>query len=341
MSIDNRQLIIDKYGAFLGKHSERLKVSYKGTTVEEKPFAEFEHLIIASGGVTLSSDVIECCAERGIPISFINWGGKPYAKLMSSEVVGTVKTRREQLMAYLDHRGVVLARAFTGGKVENQSALLKYMAKYRKDTAPELYESVRTAAGMLEDFAGQIQAIKAPNIDIARESIMTLEAHAAKAYWAAANDLIIPDIEWKGRETRGAQDLVNSALNYGYGILYCQAERAAVLAGLDPYAGFLHADRSGKPSLVLDLVEEFRQMIVDRTIFSILNRGIKLEVQDGRLTEESRRTIAAKVNERMESEEPYEGKKHKLRTILQSQARHVATYVRGEHPDYKPWVGRW
>lgn len=252
-AVDNRQLIIDKYGVFLGKHSERLKVYLKGAVVEEKPFAEFEHLIIASGGVTLSSDVIESCAERGIPISFISWSGKPYAKLMSSEVVGTIKTRREQLMAYLDHRGVVLAKAFTSGKVENQSALLKYMAKYRKETAPELFEKVRAAAGQLEDYARQIRAVKAPNVDNARESIMTLEAHAAKAYWEAANELIIPEIEWKGRETRGAQDLVNSALNYGYGILYCQAERAVVLAGLDSYAGFCMPTAPANPAWYLTL----------------------------------------------------------------------------------------
>jgi CRISPR-associated protein Cas1 len=341
MVSDSRQLIIDKYGVFLGKHSERLKVYLKGAVIEEKPFREFEHLIIVSGGITLSSDVIEGCAERGIPISFISWSGKPYAKLMSSEVVGTIKTRREQLMAYLDQRGVYLATAFTSGKVENQAVLLKYMAKYRKETDPRLFEKVRAVALELENYARKIQAVKAPAIDIARESILTLEAHAAKAYWEAANKLIIPDIDWKGRETRGAQDMVNSALNYGYGILYCQAERAVVLAGLDPYAGFLHADRSGKPSLVLDMVEEFRQMVVDKAIFGMLNKGTKIEISDGKLTEESRRAIAQKVNERMESNEPYEGKRHKLRTILQSQARHIATYVRGENPIYKAWVGRW
>jgi len=339
MVSDSRQLVIDQYGAFMGKHSERLKVSLKGAVIEEKPFTEFEHLIIASGGITLSSDLIESCAERGIPISFINWAGKPYAKLMSSSVVGTIKTRREQLIAYLDGRGLALAKAFSGGKVANQAILLKYMSKYRKDTDPKLFEKVRATAAMLEGYAGQIQSVKAPDVDAAREAILTLEGHAAKIYWEAANNLIIPELDWKGRETRGAQDLVNSALNYGYGILYCQVERAVVLAGLDPYAGFLHADRSGKPSLVLDMVEEFRQMAVDKASFGVLNKGMKLEIESDKLTEESRRTIAQKVNERMDSDEPYEGKQHKLRTILQSQSRHVATFVRGEHSRYEAGVG--
>jgi len=334
-------LIIDKYGIFLGKHSERLKVYLKGEVLEERPFSGLEHLIISGGGVTLSTDVIEGCAERGIPISFITGTGKPYAKLMSPEMIGTIKTRREQLMAYLDNRGVTLAKEFSSSKVENQSVLLKYMSKYRKEKDIILYEKIRNIAQELEEYARQIRAIKAPDVDSVRENILSLEGHAAKEYWEAAGELLNDEIPWQGRETRGAKDVVNSALNYGYGILYCQVERAIVLAGLDPYAGFLHADRSGKPSMVLDMVEEFRQMAVDKAIFSMFNKGIKVEIEDGRLTEESRKTIAQKVNERLESEEIYEGKKHKLRMILQSQARHIATYLRGENPRYQGWVGRW
>ncbi|MBI4330809.1 MAG: CRISPR-associated endonuclease Cas1 [Chloroflexi bacterium] len=342
MSPDSKELIVDRFGVFLGKHSERLKVSLKGEVLEERPFYGLEHILIASGGVSLSSDLIEECAGRGIPISFVSWTGKPYAKLMAPGLVGTVKTRREQLMAYLDDRGLKLARAFSSGKVRNQASLLKYMAKYRKETDPELFEKIRVAAESLEDFSRRIEQVEAPDAEAARQEILTLEAHAAKMYWEAARDLLIPEIEWKGRETRGAQDLVNSMLNYGYGILYCQAERATVLAGLDPYAGFLHADRAGKPSLVLDLVEEFRQMAVDKAVFGLLNKGVKVEQDaEGRLAEASRRTIAEKVNERLDGEEPYEGKRHKLRTIIQMQARRIAAFVRGDGGDYRAWVGRW
>jgi CRISPR-associated protein Cas1 len=341
MVSDSRELIVDRFGAFLGRHSERLRVSVKGKLVEERPFYGLEHILVASGGVSLSSDLVQDCAEHGIPISFISRTGRPYARLMAPGLVGTVKTRREQLLAYLDGRGVALAKAFSSGKVRNQAVLVKYMSKYRKETDAALYDKARETAAALEEFAGRIGKVRASTVDEARQELLTLEAHAAKAYWEAAGDLLIADVEWEGRETRGARDLVNSALNYGYGILYCQAERAIVLAGLDPYAGFLHADRAGKPSLVLDLVEEFRQMAVDRAIFGLLNKGVKLEMEDGRLSEESRRTIAQRVNERLEAEETYGGKKHRLRTVIQSQARHVATYVRGEARQYKPFVGRW
>ncbi len=341
MDTDSRELIVEQFGAFIGKHSERLRIALKGETIVERPFFGLEHLLVLSGGVSLSSDAIRECAERGIQISFLSRSGQPYARLVAPGLIGTIKTRREQLMAFMDERGVTLGKAFTSGKTANQAALLKYMAKYRKETAAELYENIREAAFQIEDFTRRIEELQGQNIDDLRQDILTLEAHAAKIYWEGARQLIIPETDWEGRETRGAQDLVNSALNYGYGVLYTHMERAVLLAGLDPYAGFVHVDRSGKPSLVLDMVEEFRQPVVDRTIFALLNKGVKLEVADGRLTDATRRSIAEKVNERLEAEETYEGKKHKLRTIIQSQARHVATFVRGEGPGYEGFVGRW
>jgi CRISPR-associated protein Cas1 len=120
-------------------------------------------------------------------------------------------------------------------------------------------------------------------------------------------------------------------------------EQAIILAGLDPYAGFLHADRPGKPSLVLDLIEEFRQCIVDRTIIGLTNRHVPLEQDEEHLlTQETRRKVAEKVLERLDgSAEPYEGKRQVLRFILQSQARHLASFLRGDRDSYAPFVASW
>ena len=90
-------------------------------------------------------------------------------------------------------------------------------------------------------------------IDEIRERLLSIEGRAAQRYWSSIKDIIPAELAWPGRQTRGAKDLFNSLLNYGYGVLYAQVEQAILLAGLDPYAGFLHADRPGKPSLVLDL----------------------------------------------------------------------------------------
>ena len=150
------------------------------------------------------------------------------------------------------------------------------------------------------------------------------------------------ELAWPGRETRGATDPFNAALNYGYGILYCQVEQALTLAGLDPYGGFLHADRPGKRSLVLDMIEEFRQIIVDRTIIGLVNKHVSIEKDEQqRLTIETRKKISEKLHERLAASEPYEQKRQALRFILQSQARHLALFLRGERPIYKPFVASW
>jgi CRISPR-associated protein Cas1 len=217
------------------------------------------------------------------------------------------------------------------------------MAKYRQGTAPDVYEMAREAAFRIEHLARRIAELPGETVDEIRVAVMHVEAQGARHYWEAARHLVQlpPGVEWASRETRGATDLVNQCLNYGYGILYAQVERAVLLAGLDPYAGFLHEDRPGKPSLVLDLIEEFRSYAVDRCVFALMNQRVQLAQDDhGRLDDATRTLLATRVNERLESEEVYEGRKRRLRTIIQSQARRVATYVRGEAV-YKAWAGRW
>ena len=175
-----------------------------------------------------------------------------------------------------------------------------------------------------------------------RAALMGAEGRAAARYWQAVAQIIPAELAWPGRETQGARDPFNAALNYGYGVLRSQVRQALLLAGLEPNAGFLHADRPGKPSLTLDLIEEFRQAVVDRTLIGQVNRGFAIVQDDeGRLDGPTRKRIVEKVIERMESTEPYEGKRQPLRHILQLQARHIATFVRNERPGYTPFVMGW
>jgi len=334
-------LIIDQYGAFLGKHSERLQVRLNKDVLAETPLMDLEQVLIIAGGVSLSSDAIRACAEAGVPIAFLSRSGKPYARLTSADLIGTVQTRRELLLAYNDGRGVALARAFARGKLLNQANLLKYMAKYRKERDPQAYHIVWHIAGEIQTLATTLEGLTGENVEAIRPQLLNLEGRGASLYWEAIKRLLSPEIPFPGREQREAQDVVNACLNYGYGILYTQVEQALLLAGLDPYAGFIHVDRPGKPSLVLDLIEEFRQMVVDRTIFGLLNKGMEITLEDGRLSDASRKLLAEKVLERLEGEEIFEGKRHQLKTILQMQARHIATFVRGERKEYRPFVGRW
>lgn len=337
-----QHLIVDQYGAFLGKYSERLRVSKGKEKLAEAPLLTLETVLVTTPGVSLSADAVRACSERGIPIHFLSYSGKPYASLYAAGLTGTVLTRRAQILAYEDERGVALAQAFAAGKVQNQANLLKYMAKYRKAKDAQLYEEVRIAAEEVSKHVEEIRSLQARRVDDIRAQLLSAEGRAASRYWSAVKSLLLADLDWPGRRTRGAEDPLNSALNYGYGILYSQVERALVLAGLDPYAGYLHADRPGKPSLVLDLIEEFRQTVVDRTVFGLVNKGVSIALDErGRLEEPTRRVLAEKVLARLEAGERYERKKQCLRIILQTQARHVATFVRGDRARYTPFIAKW
>jgi CRISPR-associated protein Cas1 len=187
-----------------------------------------------------------------------------------------------------------------------------------------------------------LQQVQGVSVDAIRDQIMGIEGQYAAHYWTALAPLIHAHMAWPGREGRGATDPFNQVLNYGYGMLYKQVEHALVLAGLDPYGGLLHADRAGKPSLVLDLIEEFRQAVVDRTLIGQVNRGWQIgRTDEGWLDDATRERIVERVMERLESSEAYEGKRFALRHILQHQARHIATFVRGERAEYLPFVMAW
>ncbi|MCI0575418.1 MAG: CRISPR-associated endonuclease Cas1 [Chloroflexi bacterium] len=343
-----QNLIADTFGCHVGKYSERLKVTQNGETLAQAPLLHLESVTIANSGVSISAEAIRACTERGIPIHFLSGTGAPYASLYSAGLTGTVMTRRAQLLAYHDARGQLLAVAFAAGKIENQANLLRYAAKYRKETAPEVYQELGLLAGEVRDHLAELDVLRqlvvreGGSLEELRGQILSAEGRAAQKYWQGIGLLLPAGLAWPGREGRGARDAFNSALNYGYGILYGQVERAIVLAGLDPYGGYIHTDRPGKPSLALDLIEEFRAAVVDRTMLGLANKGVKIEQDErGFLLEKTRRQLAEKVLARLESGERYETKRHPLRAIIQMQARHLATYVRGEREAYRPFVASW
>jgi len=326
-----KELVVDGYGSFLGKHQGRLRVNRQGKKVSEAPLMHLQRVVISGRGVGLSGDVIAACCKEGIPIHFVDDHGRPYAGLYAAGLTGTVLSRREQMAAYLDERGVHVARALAHAKIGNQAALLRYLAKYRKEAAPEQYQSLRQSADRVEGHQDELRRIQGASIEVVREQFLSCEGRAAQRYWSALLTIVPADYQWPGRRGRGAQDPINAALNYGYGILYSQVEQAIILAGLDPYAGFVHADRPGKPSLVYDLIEPYRVPAVDRVVIGLANKHVRFDLdKHNLLPEQTRRFLAERVLARLNKPERYEGKRVTLRGVLQHQARHLTTFLRGD-----------
>lgn len=337
-----QRLIVEQRGAMVRKHQGRLQVVREKETLQEVPIVLLEQVLITSSGVAISSDVVRACCERGIPIHFVGSRERAYGMLYAAGMLGTIQTRRSQLDAYRDERGMLLMRAFVRGKLENQMNLLRAMAKNRRESDPVCFDEVQTIVAEIRGALAQADRVQGTSCDELRPSLLAAEGRGAGRYWAGVRRLLLADMEWPGRRTQGATDPLNVAINYGYGILYSQIERALLLAGLDPYGGYMHTDRPGKPSLELDLIEEFRQTVVDRTVLGLVNRRFDVTfTEDGRLDEPTRRRLAEHVLKRLDATDRYEGKRQRLAVIVQSQARHIATFVRGDRAGYEPFIASW
>jgi CRISPR-associated protein Cas1 len=336
-------LIVEGKGLFIGKHQGRICIYRAQKTIQETPLIHLKQIVVVDNGVGISSDVVRVCSEEGIPIHFISKHGSTLAGLYATGLNGTILTRRAQLLAYTTTQGVTISKAFVQGKLANQANLLRYFARSRREEQPALCQEIDLVVAALRDAQLAVADLQHSSMQEVREPLLSIEGRAAQHYWHIIKYILPPAVQWPGRETRGARDLFNALLNYGYGVLYAQVEQAVLLAGLDPYAGFLHTDRPGKPSLVLDLIEEFRQCVVDRTVIGLLNRHVAFEQdQEQLLTEGTRRKLAEKILERLDgSAELYEQKRQALRFILQSQARHLACFLRGDRENYEPFVAGW
>lgn len=331
---------VTNYGSFLGKKSERLVLKENGQVVLEVPFYELQNIIIETSGASISTDCIQECMQRGIPISLLTSTGKPYATIISPYLTGTVITRRAQYESYKDKRGIQIVKLFVEGKLKNQANLLKYFAKYRKGADGQLFINIQYLIGKIDTISQELDKVSGKCIDDVRGQIMSIEGRVGNFYWQGIKLLTASKIDFPGREHAGAADPVNSLLNYGYAILASKIEKSLILAGLDPYAGFLHVDRAGKESLVYDFIEEFRQPVVDRVVVAMVNKGIPVEMEEDQLSLKTRRDLAERIKERLESSERFQGKKYRLQTIIQIQARRIATFLRGE-AKYKPYVSGW
>jgi CRISPR-associated protein Cas1 len=140
--------------------------------------------------------------------------------LSSPMLTATVATRREQLAAYGDPRGCELAKAIVRGKLANQAALLKYFGKYKKSSDPNTFARLVASIRTVETLKRDTGEVVGDRIDDIRSDLLAIEGAAGRAYWEGVRALLDGREEFSTRAHRGATDPVNSALNYGYGILY-------------------------------------------------------------------------------------------------------------------------
>ncbi|MFP4615257.1 MAG: CRISPR-associated endonuclease Cas1 [Thiohalorhabdus sp.] len=326
-------LSVVERGHFVGLRGSRVVVSADGASLTECPLNRLKTLTIARDGVGLSSNLVTQCAARGIRLFFLDFRGQVAAALSGLDQHAVVGVRRGQFETLADdQRAAFLASAFARGKIHNQRSVLLYFAKYHRQAGDA---HLRPAGARLHQATEEAKrATKAA--DNWRERLMGVEGAAASNYWAALARTSLLGEKFSGRHHRGADDVANQALNYGYAVLSSRVWSCISNAGLEPFAGFLHTERAGKPSLVLDVMEEYRPWVVDRSLAKLRRL---LNSKDGLDTSLKRRLIA-EIDGTLARRYPYQGKRVTLESIMQRQIYRLSGALIGER-HYKPYLFRW
>jgi len=251
--------------------------------------------------------------------------GQPYGRVWSSKLGSTVLIRRRQLDVSRTEDGWELAREWVQEKIQNQVDFLQELGRRRNEKKEEM---IIEQVSRMAEIQKQIDSlIGSP--DELRGTVMGFEGSAGRIYFQTLGQLLPERYEFGGRSRNPAADRFNAFLNYGYGVMYSKVEAACVIAGLDPYIGFIHADNYNKVSLVFDLIEMFRIFVEEPVFYLFSKRRVSSEhvdeVKGGvRLNETGRALLIETFNNHMEESQRYLGRNIQRKNIIQFRCHRIA-----------------
>ena len=332
-------LYVTTQESYLAKDGECVAV-YHGDKLKGKIPIHTLSGIVLFGQVSCSPFLLGHCAEHGVAVSWHTQNGRFLAS-MQGAVSGNVLLRREQYRR-ADNLGAsaALALSFVIGKIANCRAVLM---RASRDYPDELLDD---AVKKLSDCLHRLQ----PSLPL--DSIRGVEGEAAHAYFGVFGKLIRnqdPVFSFCGRNRRPPLDAVNCLLSFLYTLLAHDVRSALESCGLDPAVGFLHRERPGRPSLALDIMEEFRSYLAERLACTLINRGQvkaggfrKTESGAVLMDEDTRKQVLTVWQERKQEivEHPFLKEKMPVGMLFFCQARLLARCLRGDIEAYPPFVIR-
>jgi CRISPR-associated protein Cas1 len=291
---DRRTLYVGVQGAGVRVEAGRVLVERDDNELLSVPQGHLARLVLA-GSVGLSAGARSWALYSAIDVVFLSRRGS-FLGWLEGGGLPNAHQRRAQYLATADGaRRVAIGRQVVAGKLANQAALLLRFARRR---APD---QVTEATDQVSRYAAELDAASST------DELMGIEGIAARAYYDGFAALLPEGQEFPGRQRHPPPDVINAALSYGYAVLLGEAVSACASAGLDPVAGFLHSDDARRPSLALDLMEEFRPIVVDAAVLELFRRAA-LDSNDARpdpnrpgvlLTEAARRRLLAALEDRL------------------------------------------
>jgi CRISPR-associated protein Cas1 len=331
---DGEVLVVQTPGAQIGQRGDELLVSVKGENVRKLPGQQVR-AIYCYGAVQMTAQAVSTCLELGIDVSYFSPAGRFLGMLGGLPASGVDARRGQYRLFELPSVRLQLAREIIRAKIHNQRVMLMRNGDV-PDRVTSLMAGFRDATESVRDLT----------------SLMGIEGSAAALYFEQFDTMLKQredwKFDWRGRNRRPPRDPVNALLSLGYSMLAKELTGVCYSVGLDPFLGFMHQPRYGRPALALDLMEEFRPLIADSVAISLINRG-ELGPEDfirsangTFLTDKGRRPFWESWFRRLDAEVSHPEFSYKMayRRMLEVQARQLWRFVRGEALNYHGFTTR-
>jgi len=333
-----RALYLDEPGLYLGKRGGRLTVSKDKKVLADIPLCNVDEVVLV-GAVNASGSVIKLLLDHGISLSYLSSLGR-YRGTLKPTWNKNSPLRLSQYQAYLNPIvRIELARCFVWGKVANMRTQLMRANRSRKSDV---------ITGAIKRLQQTVHLVLERELSL--EILLGLEGSATREYFQVFNELLKSPLQFNfsNRNRRPPRDPVNALLSFGYALLTKDMLSTVEMVGFDPYLGFYHEAKYGRPALALDLMEEFRPLIVDSMVISALNKNVfSLDDFEQRLgacslTDSARRRFYDLYEARRKEmvTHPVFGYRLPYIRVFELQARFLAKVVQGELTEYKPFLTR-
>ncbi len=340
LGIDN-VLYVDEQGCAIKKTGQRILVTRENQVLRDIPLIHLGQVVIA-GNVNLTTPAMQTLLHDGIPVVFLSKYGRYHGALTPQVSRNSLLRSAQYRIANINEHALTLAKAFIHGKLANMRLMLqrrKWRNKIETDLAP-LLESIKSIKLMQKRVANALNLTQ----------LLGIEGNATAAYFRSFPFMLKSELgfDFQHRSRRPPADPTNALLSFAYSLLTADVMSAIQIVGLDPYIGFFHQLKYGKPCLALDLMEEFRPIIADSVVITLINTK-QITPNDFTqahggwyLKERARKTFYAAYETRKNETITHPAFKYKLtfRRAMELQVRLLAKYLTGEISDYTPLTTR-
>jgi CRISPR-associated protein Cas1 len=332
------RLVLSGHGYRIGKKSGMIVIYKADGEKKEISVGNLSTIIVNAKGVSLSGEAISLLLRHGIQVVFLS-RDRPVGKLQPMRLRFPVTLKKEQIRAQMDQRGINIAKTIVLNKIINQVKLLKRLCKSRLSFGSEhLSELANHIRGMMEIYS---EINSAETKSLTRSWLLSKEAEAARHYWECVSMILPRDIGFEGRKARydNPEDPFNISLNYMYSLLASQVWFAVELSGLDPFIGYLHEDNNRRPSLVMDLMEEFRQPVVDKPLIAYFTKHrVENAIDENkRLKDEFRKILLRIFFEELDKQATFMNRTLSVKGHMYLQPKRLAKYLLALSPSYTPY----